>query len=696
VSSPLVVNLRDPNTAAPDAGLTVTYTTDSPILFLPASQAVSDSTGNAAISVIGLAPGLGQVTASTPGGFVTFSVTVVDPGASPIPQPSGIGRIVWQGSSTMTSGTPFVARVMKSGVTESGATVNVAVTQGAAQLLNGAGVPVDELSLTTESGGTLAFHAQFPVDSSSPDDFSIITLGVQGGSSAVFLVHALSPGASPTVQLAGPANQIFPLVDGNPSSVPIQLTVKSADGTPLAGVSATLASGADAKASCSEQLLITAGDGTMSCHLAVSGAAGAGAMEFLVGSAAVSPSISYKVVPAEVGLIRLLSGNLQTGPNGYQLPIPLSVQLLDAYGNPIPSAPITWQTRTATLVTANQTTDGSGIASATVQIGSQPGPQAVTIGVSGLSAQFDLTDTSLGQVTALSGNAQVANPGEQFGRPLTVRVANSAGLPLSGRPVKFSVISGTATLEKPVVPTGLDGIASVNIKAGRMPGPISVEAEAGTDRADFVLSALPPAAESITVKDWNGHSSPLVPGALMTVVFVSAGRTEYEPFAYPGPPYPTSVQGLTVSFNDTPAPILQVTCAGATTELLVQIPWELSAAETARLLLSTGRAATAVNGLPVEVSHPVIRPTLISSSRIITLPVTGLGQFAPLATTNSGGIAAQTVPAHLSVSSGGISLPILSISADPSLVGTADITIAVPPMLRKRIASTAGITVSSR
>lgn len=696
MSSPLTVNLTDPNTAAPDAGLTVTYTTASTILFLPTNQAVSDSSGNASISVIGLEPGTAQVSASTPGGSVVFSVTVLDPGASPIPQPSGIGRIVWQGSSTLTTGTPFIATVSKAGIVDSGATVSVAVTQGSAQLLNGAGVAVSGLSLITQSDGTLAFHAQFPSESSSPEDPSIITLTVQGGSSAVFLVHALPPGSVPTVQVAGSVNQVLPLIDGNPSSIPIQLALKSASGTPLAGVSATLVSGPDVKAFCDEAILITATDGTMACHLAVSGLAGTGSIEFLVGSVAVSPSISYNVAPAAVGLIRLLSGNLQTGRSGYLLPVPLTVQLLDAYGNPVISAPVAWQTGTTTLVDANPTTDESGIASATVQIGSQPGPQSVTLGASGLSAQFDLTDTSLGQITAVSGNAQVANPGEQFGRPLIVRVANSAGLPVPGRPVKFSVVSGTATLEKPVVPTGLDGMASVRIKAGHLAGPISVEADAGTDRADFVLSALPPAAESITVSDWNGQSSPLVPGALMTVAFISAERTDYRSFSCPGPPYPTSVQGLSVSFNDTAAPILQLSSSGASTELLVQIPWELSGAETARLLLSTGRAATAISGLPVEVSRPVIRPTLISSSRVVTLPVTGFRQFAPLANTNSGGIAGQTVSTVLSLSSDGISLPILNIAADPLLVGAADVTVAIPFALKHRLTSTAGISISSR
>jgi hypothetical protein len=316
----------------------------------------------------------------------------------------------------------------------------------------------------------------------------------------------------------------------------------------------------------------------------------------------------------------------------------------------------------------------------------------VTVGASGLSAQFQLTDTSLGQLITTSGNGQVANIDQPFGKPLTVRVENPAGQPLSGRTVTFSLASGTAALENPVVQTGTDGTASVNVKAGPRAGAVAVEASTGGDHVDFGLSALPPAALSVSVSDWNGRPSTVIPGALMTVSFVSANRNGYEPTSYVAPPYPTSVQGLTVSFNDVPAPILRLSSSGTTTELLVQIPWELSGHETARLLLSTGNAATTVPSFAVEAVHPVIRATPIGLSRTITLPITGLGQFAPLANTNSAGIPGQTVAAHLSLSINGLPLRILGIIADPSLVGVADVTVSIPLAARWRLAAGDEIT----
>jgi hypothetical protein len=695
VSSPLVVTLRNQGSSSPDTGLTVLYSTDSTILFLLANQSVTDAYGNASVSVIGLAPGVAHVTAYVPGNEVVFTVTILNPGSTPFPQPSGIGRMVWQGSSTMAGGTPFVATVWNGGARDAGATVNVVVTQGPAQLLNGAGAVVDSLSLVTENDGTLAFDAQFPTDGSSPDDFSIITLTVENGESAVFLVHALPQASPPAVQIVGPGNQVFPLVDGSASSVPVTLALTSAAGDPLSGVTVAFTPSADSKVSCREAVLITGSDGTFSCHLIVAATAGSGSLGFILGSMAVSPSIAYRIAPASAGLIRLVSGNLQTGPSGHLLPVPLTVQLLDSFGNVIPSAPIAWQSSNATIVSANQTTNISGTASATLQVGSQPGPQTVTVGASGLSAQFQLTDTSLGQLTATSGSGQIANIGQAFGKPLTVRVSNPAGQPLAGRTVVFSVASGAATLENPVIQTGTDGTASVYVKAGPHAGALGVEASTGGDRVDFTLASLPPAALSVAVSDWNGRPSAVAPGALMLVSFVSAGRNGYEPASFAAPPYPTSVQGLTVSFNDVPAPILQLSSSGTMTELLVQVPWELSGHETASLQLSTGNAATTVPSLPVEGFHPVIRSVPFTLSRTITLPITGLGQFAPLANTNSAGIAGQTVATHLSLSVGGLPLRILNVAADPALVGVADVTVSLPLAARGRLTAGDEITVKA-
>jgi uncharacterized protein (TIGR03437 family) len=370
------------------------------------------------------------------------------------------------------------------------------------------------------------------------------------------------------------------------------------------------------------------------------------------------------------------------------------VQVLDNYGNVIPSAPIAWQSDSATLVTASTLTDSSGTASAMVQVGSQPGLQTVSVGTAGLSAEFQLTDTSLGQLTAASGNCQIANIDQTFGRPLTVKVTDGAGKPLAGRTVLFSVLKGTATIDNKVVATGRDGMASVNVKAGSVPGTLAVEASTNGDHVDFVLSALPPAALSVAVLDWNGRESALTPGALMTVSFVSAGRNGYEPTYYAGPPFPTSVQGVAVSFNDVFAPILRLSGSGSMTDLLVQIPWELSGQATARLLLSTGNAATALPGVPVEEFHPVIHAEPGTLLRTLTLPITGAGQFAPLVNTNAAGLPSQTVLTHFALTVDQIPLPILSIAADPSLVGVADVTVAIPLAARWRLRSPDEISIT--
>ncbi|MGC2658528.1 MAG: hypothetical protein WA324_11280, partial [Bryobacteraceae bacterium] len=672
----------------------VLYTTDSPILFLPANQAVTDGSGNASITVLGLVPGVAHVTASVPGNQVFFTINVLDPGAAAFPQPSGIGRIVWQGSSTVTTSTPFVATVMQNGAPAAGVTVTATVQQGSAELLNGAGAVVSQLSLVTQSDGTLAFHAQFPASDSSPDDFSIILLTAENGDSSVFLVHALPAGSPPTVQVSGSGNQVFPLVDGAPSSVPVTLTLTSAAGSPLAGVSVALAPAADSQASCSGAPAITDLNGHFACRLIVNGATGQGTLGFVLGSMTVSPSIAYQVSPAAAGLIRLISGNFQSGPSGYLLPAKLSVQVLDLYGNAVPSAPVAWQSTTAKILSATSTTAVDGTASATVQLGPNLGAQIVTVGTAGLSAEFQLTDTSLGLLSTRSGNAQIANLGEPFDTPLTVQVKSAEGQPLAGRTVAFSVSNGAASIDNPVVQTAVDGTASVNVRAGNSAGDVTIDASTEGDQVVFALQSLPPAAQSIAISDWNGHQSALTPGALMNVSFTPMGSNGFEPVSYLAPPYPTSVQGLTVSFDGVAAPILRLSGSGAATNLLVQIPWELSGRESATLQLSTGPAASTLTSLPIENIHPVILAMPPSIWRTMTLPITGLGQFAPSANTNSAGIPNQTVALPFSLSVDGIPIPILGITADPALLGVADVTIQIPFAARWRLTSTSKIAVA--
>jgi hypothetical protein len=97
-------------------------------------------------------------------------------------------------------------------------------------------------------------------------------------------------------------------------------------------------------------------------------------------------------------------GNNQSGPSGANLPVPVSVQVKDAAGNPVPGVGVrfTATTNNATASPAFLLTDANGVAAATVKMGGNQGA-AVTLDavVNGLPVSA-FTETVSGGSPALS------------------------------------------------------------------------------------------------------------------------------------------------------------------------------------------------------------------------------------------------------------------------------------------------------
>ncbi len=76
--------------------------------------------------------------------------------------------------------------------------------------------------------------------------------------------------------------------------------------------------------------------------------------------------------------------------------------------------------------------------------------------------------------TSNVGGTQSGNPGDSL--PASVRVLDSAGNPIAGITVTFSVTQGSATLSAAIAITDLNGIASVQVRLGPNPGTVVVTA----------------------------------------------------------------------------------------------------------------------------------------------------------------------------------------------------------------------------
>ena len=87
-------------------------------------------------------------------------------------------------------------------------------------------------------------------------------------------------------------------------------------------------------------------------------------------------------------------------------------------------------------------------------------------------------DVSSGRLAIVGGSNQSGAAGEKLPIPLTVRMTNTAGTPVSGATISFSVTRGTAQLSAGSAVTNADGIASVTITLGGVAGDVYVVASA--------------------------------------------------------------------------------------------------------------------------------------------------------------------------------------------------------------------------
>src|SRR4029077_8650477 len=130
-----------------------------------------------------------------------------------------------------------------------------------------------------------------------------------------------------------------------------------------------------------------------------------------------------------------------SGAPGATLPAPLSAQVLDIAGNPVPNVPVVWQSlnpQSVFLSGVVSTSDANGMVTAFATLGSVVGPAQILLqstasvvltpfGTAGSPIQttFNVTvaqsQSQPANLTILSGNNQSAMAGAQLPLPLIAR-----------------------------------------------------------------------------------------------------------------------------------------------------------------------------------------------------------------------------------------------------------------------------------
>ena len=191
-----------------------------------------------------------------------------------------------------------------------------------------------------------------------------------------------------------------------------------------------------------------------------------------------SVSVTYETAPA--ARIRIVSGNLQSGVIGTQLPQPLVVELLDAAGQPVAGKPVFFRLAgndgaldggRRRLAAAS---DAAGRAWCHFTLGGRAGiaNQVVEASAAGFAGPAVFTASAQPGAPELivvdSGGLQVGVAGRRVPRPLIAAVVDSGHNRLEGVPVLFEVVKGQGTFadgsRSTLLATDSDGRAIVTFR----------------------------------------------------------------------------------------------------------------------------------------------------------------------------------------------------------------------------------------
>lgn len=135
------------------------------------------------------------------------------------------------------------------------------------------------------------------------------------------------------------------------------------------------------------------------------------------------------------------------------------------------------------------------------------------------------TETVVVNLAKASGDAQTGAVSALLFEPLTVRVTDQNGAPLTGRPVSWRVKPGGAgaSLESSTSSSFL-GDAFMHVTLGAQAGAVTIVASIGDEEVEFTATALVPAALSIVSgDDQNGATLDEFPAPLVVRVTDASG-----------------------------------------------------------------------------------------------------------------------------------------------------------------------------
>jgi uncharacterized protein (TIGR03437 family) len=721
-SLPIVVQALD-GMGRPISGVTVTFTASNANAVLTPASAVTGSNGYAeTILTAPASAGPVNVTATAGAQTAVFTISVgmgsgggATAGLSIL---AGQGQIVFENSNTGIPGfgSPLIVTVADAnGNPVAGAPVTFTITQGSGTILGGtSGNVPGQVIVTTDDKGQASVNflsTVIPIGLGFLQ--TLVTANATNTNTVTFYVTTTQMVNPPLVQVLTP--QPGDVIMGPAGSIvkgAYKIQVTSNLGQAIPNVSLRLINPADPtalpSATCVDSTglgVLTDSSGIATCDLLLNGKVGVAQVSGNVGYFNNTRPVGLVITPGLPGKILILQGNNQSGRPGQLLPLALSVQVSDAFGNVLSGTPVFFKVTPAggaTLTNVSVNTDQSGRASALARLGNIAGPVQVTVTAGTVTATFNLTvNIPSAGIQAVSGGGQSTLVNTLFASAVFAKVVDANGNGVAGLPVAFAVTSGSGSVGAPSVTTDANGLASTTVTAGSTPGPITVTATSGNFSTTFALSSRLPGPTNVMFLNGASFQQGLSPGSIVTITGVgiaSGVQGLVTPNSLVGP-LPTGLAGVSVTFNGVSAPIYSVSNLNGREQVTVQVPWE-TAVGTAQVVINGTGGGSATLSVNVQQFSPgifqttangqtygvALRPdgSYVSASNparrgeIIRIYATGMGQVTPNATTGSAGVTGQDINAPVVVGVNNAGVRVVSARYAENLVGVYVIAFQIP------------------
>lgn len=265
----------------------------------------------------------------------------------------------------------------------------------------------------------------------------------------------------------------------NPLPVPLQIaTTDPYNGRPITGVTITFSDGGKG-GTFNPTSAVTDSDGDVSTTYTFPKKTGT---YTLTASAANFGSVIATETATAAAPQKLISyaGARQTGPVGTVLPVALTAETKDAYGNPVPGVTVNFASNQGgTLNPRSMATNAKGLAAVLFTLPTTIVKSTVTASASGLNnasfVEFSIAGPAA-SVVVNGGDNQTAPVGTVLPQSLAVLVTDQYGNPVMGASVMFSDGGANGSFGTNPATTGSNGIASQMYTLPAVAGSVTITA----------------------------------------------------------------------------------------------------------------------------------------------------------------------------------------------------------------------------